>query len=329
MSDKDINKHLRPQKNPWFRKLENLYINNFSQFDKHFRSRTDEIWEIFNKESKFLYLNIIGLVHEYLQKDFPPGWKDRNIGIEDYEKNPIILLHGYAQNRGVFIDMAEKLREHGFELIYRLNHDPWKDIKKNIEYINSRIDQILVQCKPESGKVDLIGHSLGGLTARYYSYLFPDKVDYCIMLGAPHNGTYLAYFGLLGFLGKYLKIRKYDGMSAFQMIPGGKFLKEINAIKPSSNVKYINIFSENDEVIIFENSEIVDGHINIDVKSDAGIGGVGHISLIHDPAVIDLICEILNNSYGNEAQLRFYEDYDEEYKQIIPVREGIKEEGFQ
>lgn len=317
--DRQKEKTINPRR--LIKRLEKSYLRLLTIWNTQYRTQLININQTYEKEKKFLLLNAVGNLHEYFQKDFPPGWKDRNVGIKSYEKNPVVLLHGFGNNRGVFIDMAEKLREHGFELVYRLNHNPWTDIKKNIRLINSRIDQILAQTKPKSGKVDLIGHSLGGLTARYYSYIYPEKVEYCLMLGAPHKGTYLAYAGLLGFLIKpLLKKSKIEGMSAFQMTPGGKFLNEINAMRPAPNVKYINIYSDTDELILYKDSPVVKGHVNINVKTDAGIDGIGHGGLIHDPQIIDLICEILNNTYGKEAQLRFYEDYDEDYKQIIPVR---------
>ena len=46
------------------------------------------------------------------------------------------------------------------------------------------------------GRIDLIGHSLGGLVSRVYLQHLGGarRVDRCITLGTPHQGTYNAYW---------------------------------------------------------------------------------------------------------------------------------------
>src|SRR3989442_7032 len=75
-------------------------------------------------------------------------------------------------------------------------------------------------------RVHLVGHSLGGLVARWYVQESggAKSVDHCITLGTPHRGTLAAYAGI--------------GEAAVQMRPGSAVLKQLADTLAASRTKF-------------------------------------------------------------------------------------------
>ncbi|MEW6062966.1 MAG: alpha/beta fold hydrolase [Nanoarchaeota archaeon] len=258
-------------------------------------------YEWISTERDYAIINLAGLVHESVRRKYPIGKENRNLGIKAYDKDPIVLLHGFAQNRGVLIDMAEKIRRKGFEFIFRMDYKYYKSIDEIIKNLDYKIKNIINETKCNTKKVSLIGHSEGGLVARDYSIKHPENVDYCIMVGTPNKGTYVAipgYFLALLLkhspISKLLKI-KFDSASAYQMIPGTQKTPNVK----ENGVKYFSIYSKYDEAVIKKDSEIVPFAINILIE-EFGVKYRGHIALIHDTKIIDGICSILNGEFKRD-----------------------------
>jgi len=67
------------------------------------------------------------------------------------------------------------------------------DWRQSIEDIVDDLDSFVGGIAESGEKVDLVGHSLGGLVARVWSQKNLDKVDKVISLGSPHYGVVAAY----------------------------------------------------------------------------------------------------------------------------------------
>jgi len=111
-------------------------------------------------------------------------------------KYPIILVHGIAfHDRGVRLNawnrIPQKLRENGVQVYYG-NTDSWGSYETNADILKTTIDSVLVET--ESGKVNIIAHSKGGLDARYciWKYDYWDKVASLITISTPHLGSEIA-----------------------------------------------------------------------------------------------------------------------------------------
>ncbi len=108
-------------------------------------------------------------------------------------KYPIVLVHGLgAQNTygpiDYFFGLKPLLIQNGNQvLIPRLK--PWKRIETRVNELRQQINQIF----PDS-PVNLVGHSLGGLDARYLTALseFRGRVASVTSIGTPHRGSPLA-----------------------------------------------------------------------------------------------------------------------------------------
>jgi triacylglycerol lipase len=89
------------------------------------------------------------------------------IGDVEAAGTPIILLHGVVDNRSVFTMLRRGLRRRGFGRIITLNYSPLTD---DVRSVADRLEALVEQVCVETGyeRVHVIGHSMGGIVARYF-----------------------------------------------------------------------------------------------------------------------------------------------------------------
>jgi triacylglycerol lipase len=111
------------------------------------------------------------------------------------------------------------------------------------------IDRVLAATG--AAKVDVVTHSMGGLSSRYYTKnLGGDaKVDAWVSLGGPNHGTDLAYF--------------CGGASCAEMRPGSAFLNALNAGDETPGAsRYATWWSPCDTVVNPDSSVALTGAAN-------------------------------------------------------------------
>ncbi|MGW4750652.1 esterase/lipase family protein, partial [Streptomyces sp. NPDC004290] len=82
-------------------------------------------------------------------------------------KPPVMLLHGFIDNRSVFVLLRRNLTQHGRQHIESLNYSPLTcDIRTAAQLLGRHIEELCERTGQQ--QVDVVGHSLGGLIARYY-----------------------------------------------------------------------------------------------------------------------------------------------------------------
>jgi len=209
-------------------------------------------------------------------------------------KDPVIIVAGTLSPSFANEPLAARLRADGYQVwIYELPGLGLGDIAQTSQPLGGLVDQVRAQTG--AAKVDLIGHSQGGLVARYYvkSLGGSSKVDRVVSLGAPHYGTYVA--NLVTFFG----FGTCAGVVAcHQMSIGSSFLNSLNAgpdvISP---VKYTNIYTAFDELVRpVTNATLKDGATNVKVQSQCWLRVVGHLGLIIDGTVYDGVRDALRDA---------------------------------
>nr|BAL58215.1 hypothetical conserved protein [uncultured prokaryote] len=188
-------------------------------------------------------------------------------------KNIVFLLHGYLQGDAAFKNLERHLYERGMN-VESESYPFWRDLEKVELQVLNKLHSI---CEKTGKKVDLVGHSLGGLVSRAIAQKFPQYVNRVITLGTPHKGTYTAF---LGFFTK----------SARQMIPGSSYLKKLNSTPLPDGVKFYSIYSLRDIAIIPRESARLEGAINIPIEN------LGHVGLIGFHTY-NLIADILEGKF--------------------------------
>lgn len=112
---------------------------------------------------------------------------------------PIILIHGYGCNRGLWLPAARWFAARG----YRVSAISLRPLHCRIDdyapAIAAEIDR--VRSATGAARVALVGHSMGGLAARAYLRQCDRQredpaVAALVTLGTPHCGTHIARIGL-------------------------------------------------------------------------------------------------------------------------------------
>jgi triacylglycerol lipase len=117
---------------------------------------------------------------------------------EGEEHFPIVLAHGFFGFKnfaGVdfltyFFGVEADLKAHGESQVFTPEVDPFNDSTTRGAQLEARILDILKQTGAK--KVNIIGHSQGGLDARVVAHNRPDIVASVTTIGSPHSGSHLA-----------------------------------------------------------------------------------------------------------------------------------------
>ena len=110
--------------------------------------------------------------------------------------DPILFVHGWNSSASTWNTFVGKFAADGWTAA-ELNSWSYNTSQSNAttaQEIKTRVDSILAATG--AAKVDIISHSMGGLSSRYYTRnLGGDlKVDEWVSLGGPNHGTETANF---------------------------------------------------------------------------------------------------------------------------------------
>ncbi|MER5553141.1 alpha/beta fold hydrolase [Streptomyces sp. NPDC002793] len=197
------------------------------------------------------------------------------------DRPPVVLLHGFIDNRSVFVLLRRSLARHGWHHLESLNYSPLTcDIRTAAELLDRHVEEICARTGHR--EIDIVGHSLGGLIARYYvQRLGGDRrVRTLVTLGTPHGGTAAAPLA-----GAHPIVR--------QMRPGSGLIEELRRPAPGCRTRFISFWSELDRVMVPVETACVD-HPDLDVVN-VRVTGVGHLALPVHPAVASAIRQALDS----------------------------------
>jgi pimeloyl-ACP methyl ester carboxylesterase len=162
--------------------------------------------------------------------------------------------------------------------VITLNYSPLSD---DIPRVARRLKSLVEKVRRETGyeRVHIIGHSMGGVVARYYVQCLggDQRVHTLVTLGSPHAGTMPAY------LVPHSVVK--------QMRPGSPIVQELDAPAPGCRTRMVAIWSDLDQMIIPKrNARIVHPDLN---ARNVFFRGVGHMSFPVDGRVVHEICTTL------------------------------------
>jgi len=150
------------------------------------------------------------------------------------ESPPVLIIHGFLGTRGSMYMLERRLVADGFVCVsFNLGTFNVRDIRRSAFLIHRKIERILAQTP--SQKIDIIGHSMGGLIGLYYVKKLGGhaRVRKLILMGTPLRGTWAALAGVVT-LGLW-------STSSWQLLPRSRFLDELaqGAIPPGVEVSTI------------------------------------------------------------------------------------------
>lgn len=200
---------------------------------------------------------------------------------------PVVLVHGYGHNRSGWFTLDRRLRRAGFTSVHTFNYNPLTgDVPKFGKQLAERVD--LLRTVTGQPYVHLVGHSLGGLVARWFvQEEGGDKaVHTAITVASPHEGTWAAAPGFLA-------------RGARELLPGARVIKQLAAGTRPTNVRWVAYYSNLDMLIQPGRSAMLtDPVLN---ATNVLIRDVGHLSIMLAPSLTRSVVEQLETAVAVES----------------------------
>lgn len=194
------------------------------------------------------------------------------------KRPPILLIHGFFVNAGVWAPMMHYLLQQGLANVFTIDLRPrFQELDVYAQQIAERVEKICEAARAQ--KVIIVAHSMGGLIARAYIQRFGgnERVEHLITIGSPHHGTRAAFF--------------VPTPTTRQMRPGSSWLRTLNQDENQpGEVRLTSIYSVHDNIIIPHTSAELGQGKNIAVI------GKGHFTLIFSREIGQLIVREITES---------------------------------
>lgn len=183
---------------------------------------------------------------------------------------PVLLVHGYMCNRGVWWWIRRRLQATGLTVATVNLEPPCGSIDVLAERLHARIETLCADTK--AAQIALVGHSMGGLVARAYLRAHgPARIAKLVTLASPHHGTWLAYYGL--------------GLNAREMEPTSAWLRSMALTDP--RVPMLTVWSPTDNFVAPQDSS------RLAAAREKIVPGLGHLAMLFSPRVLEILIDEL------------------------------------
>lgn len=192
---------------------------------------------------------------------------------------PVLLVHGYASNRGFWNRLSRLLERAGIGHA-ALDLEPLgASIDAFVPLLARAVEALCAAAG--SAQVTLVAHSMGGLVVRAYLRQHGSaRVAGVVTLGSPHHGTGLANLAFgpsAGQMRRSGRAADATGSAWLQALAGAEGAQERALIT--------SIYSHHDNLIAPQTSSELPGAKNI------AFGGIGHVALARHPAVLRCVLD--------------------------------------
>jgi len=191
---------------------------------------------------------------------------------------PVLLVHGLVDNRSVFTVMRRSLRRRGFAQVCSWNYSPLLgDVAAGAADLGDHIERICARTGHD--RVHVVGHSLGGLIARYHVQRQGGdrRVASLVTLGTPHQGSLWAHV--------------VPTPLVRQLRPGSPLLRELAERAPGCRTPVTAVYSNLDEMVLPTSSGRCE-HPDLQTRNVL-VRGIGHMSLPMNRGVADEVAATL------------------------------------
>lgn len=192
---------------------------------------------------------------------------------------PIVLVHGYTQNRADFVALGRALGRARLGPVYGFNYWSLGDVRANARRLARFVKRI---CRAAGvDKTDLVGHSMGGVVAVECMLRAPQYVRRCVTIASPHRGV--------------LWRGPVVGKGPAQLRAGASLIDEHEA--SALGVPLLSIASSHDN-LVHPASRASVAHRG---GTDLVVEGPGHLALLFDARVIDATIQFLRGTLAGDA----------------------------
>jgi pimeloyl-ACP methyl ester carboxylesterase len=148
---------------------------------------------------------------------------------------PIVVLHGYAMNRACFVPLAYRLARAGLGPIVGFEYWSLGRTAAAARALGEFIDE--VRAATGARDVDVIGHSMGGVVARYHVALGGGDgvVKTLVTIASPHRGTNMSRISV--------------GHPTRELVVGSSLLARLAGAPPPDRTRVVAIWSRADALV--------------------------------------------------------------------------------
>jgi triacylglycerol esterase/lipase EstA (alpha/beta hydrolase family) len=240
----------------------------------------------------------------------PPGSNDWACRPSSAHPYPVILVHGtFGDMTDSWQALSPLLANNGY-CVYALDYGgaPGNPIQATgpIETSAAQLSQFVdrVLSATHASKVDVVGHSQGGMMPRYYLKFLggAPKVHTLVGLAPSNHGTNL--FGLVDLLGAFPSGSQFDSSlceACTQQTAGSPFLANLNAGGDTvAGVNYTVIETRYDEVVTPYTSAFLSGRkvTNITLQDQCPIDLADHLAVIYDSIALRDVLNALDPAHA-------------------------------
>ncbi len=225
---------------------------------------------------------------------WPLGFRDRGLTeVGDPSSpsaidTPVLLVHGYGANKSNWLFIARYLEQAGFGRVHALNYNPFTaDIPQLAAQCAERAEELKAHFGVD--RIHVIGHSLGGIIARYAVQIDGlAGVDVCASIASPHGGVRLAAYGTsLAALSPF--------STGLQLRPGSSVMTMLRSSARPLPTRFVAYYSNLDLIVPASRAMIVEPELaatNILVKDH------GHLSIMLSRKLATSIVDQLGAAEG-------------------------------
>jgi pimeloyl-ACP methyl ester carboxylesterase len=178
------------------------------------------------------------------------------------EDDVVVLVHGFFATAGVWRPMRERIERDLGAHVATFSHAPGARVDRIARRLGALVDKL-----PRRARVHLVGHSLGGVVARWYvqEHGGHARVAQTISLGSP-------FFGAPG-------ARRFPFLVGKDLHSASALLARVRARAHEHDVPHTSIVAEHDAVTPGGSACFPSGDVLL-------LSGVGHNSLLFDDQAI-------------------------------------------
>lgn len=250
----------------------------------------------------------------------PPGANNWNCKPSSKHPRPVVLVHGTIENRGFNWNALSPLLKNNGYCVFALNYGQTSvsmgiinalgPIPASAQELSNFVDQ--VRSATGSSKVDIVGHSQGGMMPNYYIKFLggASKVDKMIGLAPDNHGTDMG--GLLEFANQLSVLFPSISDAIYGGIAGpaqglldqkfdSPFIHTLNSVPDTvPGVKYTVIATKYDEVVTPYQTQFLSGPNvkNITIQDKCPLDLSEHIGIAFDHVALNEVLKALDPGHA-------------------------------
>lgn len=178
----------------------------------------------------------------------------------------VVLVHGFFASAGVWRPLKKRLEEEGAR-VATFTHAPGATVRFIAKQLAKLVDRIHV-----GARVHIVGHSLGGVVARWYVQESGGhtRVTQTISLASPFGGAPAA--------------QRFPILVGNDLVPHSHVLTRLRSRAHVHDVPHLSITSDADRMVPSRAA----AHQRHDFVL---VPGIGHNSMLYDDQIVDIVVD--------------------------------------